>query len=182
MKIAVSATGADLESEVDPRFGRCQYLVFVDSETMEFEGMENPSVDAPGGAGIQTAGLAVERGAQAVITGNCGPNAFQVLAAAGVPVLLAPPGTVREAVEKYKAGELQSSAEATTGPASGMRGMGGGPGMGGGRGGGMGGGRGGGMGGGRGGGMGGGRGGGMGGGRGGGMGGGRGGGMGGGRW
>jgi len=184
MKIAVSAGGPSLDSPIDPRFGRCQYLLIVDSESLDFEAVENPAVMAPGGAGIQAAELVASMGAGAVITGNCGPNAYQVLSAAGIEVFVGASGSVREAIEAYRRGELRATPGPSTGPYSGMDpgmgpGMGGG--MGGGRGGGMGGGRGGGMGGGRGGGMGGGRGGGMGGGRGGGMGGGRGGGMGGGR-
>jgi predicted Fe-Mo cluster-binding NifX family protein len=176
MKVAVSATGPSLDSPIDPRFGRCQYLLIVDSESLDFEAVENPAVMAPGGAGIQAAELAAGQGVEAVLTGNCGPNAFQVLSAAGIPVFVGASGSVRDVVEAYRKGKLSPISAASTGPGAGMRGGmgGGGGGMGGGRGGGMGGGRGGGMGGGRGGGMGGGRGGGMGGGRGGGMGGGRG--------
>jgi predicted Fe-Mo cluster-binding NifX family protein len=184
MKVAVSAAGPSLDSPIDPRFGRCQYLLIVDSDSLDFEAVENPAVMAPGGAGIQAAELVGSMGVEAVITGNCGPNAYQVLSAAGIEVFVGASGSVRQAMESYRRGELRAAAGPTTEPYSGVApgmGPGMGRGMGGGRGGGMGGGRGGGMGGGRGGGMGGGRGGGMGGGRGGGMGGGRGGGMGGGR-
>jgi len=170
MKIAVSAAGPSLDYPIDPRFGRCQYLLIVESESLDFEAVENPAVMAPGGAGIQAAELVASMGAGAVITGNCGPNAYQVLSAAGIEVFVGASGSVREAVEAHRNGQLRATPGPSTGPYSGMGG-----GMGSGRGGGMGGGRGGGMGGGRGGGMGGGRGGGMGGGRGGGMGGGRGG-------
>jgi predicted Fe-Mo cluster-binding NifX family protein len=174
MKIAISATGPSLDSPIDPRFGRCQYLLIVDSESLDFEAVENPAVMAPGGAGIQAAELVASMGAGAVITGNCGPNAYQVLSAAGIDIFVGASGSVRQALEAYRKGELQATAGPSTGPYSGM-GSGMGRGMGGGMGRGMGGGMGRGMGGGRGGGMGGGRGGGMGGGRGGGMGGGRGG-------
>lgn len=143
MKIAVSAAEPDLDADIDPRFGRCQYLLIIDRETMEFEAIENPAMNAPGGAGIQTAGLVVGEGVEAVITGDCGPNAYQVLSAAGVPVFAVASGTVRDAVEAYKRGSLSSIAAASTGPGAGMgggRGTGGGRGVGGGRGG-MGGGR-----------------------------------------
>jgi predicted Fe-Mo cluster-binding NifX family protein len=173
---------------MDPRFGRCDYFVIVDGDTMEVEAVENPNVMASGGAGIQSAQLVAEKGAEVVLTGHCGPNAFQTLGAAGIPVCVGASGTVGHAVELYKKGELSPAGAPNAASKSGVvtgggAGGAGGPanpggGMGGGRGGGMGGGRGGGMGGGRGGGMGSGRGGGMGGGRGGGMGGGRGGGMG----
>jgi predicted Fe-Mo cluster-binding NifX family protein len=165
MKVAVSATGPSLDSPIDPRFGRCQYLLIVDSESLDFEAVENPAVMAPGGAGIQAAELVASMGAGAVITGNCGPNAYQVLSAAGIDVFVGASGSVREAIEVYRRGGLRATPAPSVGPYSGIApGMG--RGMGGGRGGGMGGGRGGGTGGGRGGGMGGGRGGGTGGGRG----------------
>jgi predicted Fe-Mo cluster-binding NifX family protein len=139
MKIAVSATAPHLDAALDPRLGRCQYFLIIDTESMEFEAIENPAIMAPGGAGIQAAQLIAEKGAEAVITGNCGPNAFQVLSSAGIPVLVGASGSVREAIESYKRGELQPTPQASTGPGVGMRGgMGGG--MGGGRGG-MGGGR-----------------------------------------
>jgi predicted Fe-Mo cluster-binding NifX family protein len=156
MKIAISATAPQLDADLDPRFGRCQYLLIVDTESMEFEAIENPAMSAPGGAGIQAAQFIAEKSVEAVVTGDCGPNAYQVLSAAGVPVFVGASGRVRDVIEAFKRGELSPVSEASTGPGAGMRGGmgGGGGGMGGGRGG-MGGGRGGGMGGGRGGGMGG---------------------------
>jgi predicted Fe-Mo cluster-binding NifX family protein len=106
MKVAVSSTGPDIGAQVDPRFGRCQYFVIVDSDSMASEAFENPNVMAGGGAGIQSAQLVAERGAQMVLTGNCGPNAYQTLQAAGIGVVVGVSGTVREAVEKYKSGEF----------------------------------------------------------------------------
>lgn len=82
MKIVVSANGPDLDAPASPVFGRCSALVFVDTDTMAFEVLDNPAVGAPGGAGIQAAQFAVEKGSGAVLTGNVGPNAFQVFAAA----------------------------------------------------------------------------------------------------
>ena len=131
MKVVVTANGRDLEAPVSPIFGRCPAYVFVDTETMAFEAVENPAMNAAGGAGIQAAQFVVERWAQAVVTGNVGPNAFGVLAAASVPVCLLGGGTVREAVEAYKAGKVQPLGGANVPAHSGMRGgMGGGRGMG----------------------------------------------------
>jgi predicted Fe-Mo cluster-binding NifX family protein len=147
MKIAVSATAPHLDADLDPRFGRCQYLLVVDSESMEFEALENPAVMAPGGAGMQAAELVANKGVDAVITGNCGPNAYQVLSAAGIDVFVGASGSVREAVEAYRRGDLRATPGPSVGPYSGIgpgmgRGMGGGGGMGSGRGAGMAGGRG----------------------------------------
>jgi len=87
MKIAVSSTGTNLNAQVDPRFGRCRYFIVVDPDTMEFEAVENSGAMSGGGAGIATGQLVAGKGASAVLTGNCGPNAFNVLEAAGIKVM-----------------------------------------------------------------------------------------------
>jgi predicted Fe-Mo cluster-binding NifX family protein len=145
MKIVVSAQGENLDSPASPVFGRCPTYVFVEPETMEFEAVSNPAMNQAGGAGIQAAQFVVSQGAHAVLTGNLGPNAFDVLQAAGVPGYLAETGTVRQAVEAYKQGQLQpmggSNVPAHAGMGGGMgmgRGMGRRMGMGGGMGRGMG--------------------------------------------
>ena len=128
MKIAVSSTGKDLNSQIDPRFGRCQYFVFVDPETMEFEAHENGGLMASGGAGPQAAQFISQKGASVLITGNLGPNAASALSASGIKVHLVPGGTVKEVTEAFKAGKLQETSGTTVPP---HFGMGGGQGMGG---------------------------------------------------
>lgn len=167
MKVAVCSTGDNLDSMTDPRFGRCAYFVVVNMDTMEFEAVSNQAAMAGQGAGIMAAQTVANKGVEAVIAGNFGPNAFQALNAGGIQIYPWAGGTVRQAIEALKAGQLQPmggpSVQARygmdqgTGPAPGIgpaQGLG--PGMGGGMGRGRGGGRGGGMR--RGGGMGGGRG------------------------
>ena len=142
MKICVTATAGDLNAQVDPRFGRCQYFVIVDSETMAFEAMANEAIAAPGGAGIQAAQTMVNKGVDVVISGNIGPNAFQVLSTAGVKIATGAYGTVQEAAEMYKGGKLGETGASTVAAHAGMGatapGGGFGMGMGGGRGGGRG--------------------------------------------
>jgi len=112
MNIAVTATGADLTSEVDPRFGRCEYILIVDPETMQFEALENTGLAASGGAGVATGQLVSGKGVNVILTGNCGPNAYQVLTAAGIEIVTGVSGTVRDAVMLYQAGKLQPSSQA----------------------------------------------------------------------
>jgi predicted Fe-Mo cluster-binding NifX family protein len=141
MKIVVSAQGENLDALASPVFGRCPTYLFVDTETLAFEAVGNPAMNQGGGAGIQAAQFVVNQGAQAVLTGNLGPNAYGVLQAAGVLGYLVGTGTVLQAVEAYKAGQLQPMAGANVaghaglGMVSGMRGRrGAGMGRGGGRG------------------------------------------------
>ncbi len=113
MKVAVSAVAGSLDAQVDPRFGRCPYFVIVDTETMSFEAVPNVSQGALRGAGIQAAQIVANRGIQAVLTGNVGPNAFQALSSAGINVVTGVFGTVRDAVEKFKSGQLKATATPT---------------------------------------------------------------------
>jgi predicted Fe-Mo cluster-binding NifX family protein len=119
MKIAVTSNSTDgatelaLDAQASPVFGRCAAYVFVETDTMAFEVVENPAIGASGGAGIQAAQFIIERGTQAVVTGNVGPNAFNVFQAAGVPIYLFGGGTVRQAVEAFKAGELAATGGAS---------------------------------------------------------------------
>jgi predicted DNA-binding protein (UPF0251 family)/predicted Fe-Mo cluster-binding NifX family protein len=132
MKIAISSIAPNLDADIDQRFGRCQYFVIVDPGTMEFEVLENSSATAGGGAGIATAQQLAGKGIEVVITGNCGPNAYNALAAAGIKVVTNASGNVKEAVRKYQTGELKASSQANVTPhfGSGGRGMGGGMGRG----------------------------------------------------
>jgi predicted Fe-Mo cluster-binding NifX family protein len=130
MKIAISSTGKDIDSQIDPRFGRCQYFIFIDPETMEFEALENEGVMAMGGAGVQAAQFVLQKGGNALITGNLGPNAASALSASGIKVFLVSGGTITEVIQAYKSGSLKEASGATVPP---HFGMGGGRGMGRGR-------------------------------------------------
>jgi len=122
MKIAVTARGNDLDSQVDPRFGRAAMFVVVDTESMEFEAVANANVSVGGGAGIQSAQLVADRDVEAVLTGNCGPNAFRALEAAGIEVIVGVSGTVRAAVEQYKSGVLSAADTPSVASHAGMSG------------------------------------------------------------
>ena len=110
MKIAVTASGQNLSDPVDPRFGRAAYIVVVDADTMDFEAIDNrDNVNAFKGAGIQAATMVSQKGAEALLTGYCGPNAFKTLAAGGVKVVQDVEGTIEEAVKAYASGKLEYS-------------------------------------------------------------------------
>lgn len=143
MKVAVCSMGNTLDSPVDPRFGRCAYFVVVDTETLEANAVQNTGAMYAQGAGIQAAQIVSSLGVSAVIAGNFGPNAFQALSATGIKVYAGAQGTVRDAVNQLKNGQLQEVSSPTVEPHFGMNaapgegfqpGAGMGPGMGGGMG------------------------------------------------
>ncbi len=106
MKVAISATGSSLDALMDQRFGRAAYFLMVETESLEFEAIENSGA-AAGGAGIQAAQKVIDAGAQVVLTGNVGPNAMQVLQAAGIKIYTSEPLEVRQLVEVYQQGGLK---------------------------------------------------------------------------
>ena len=112
MKVMVSSTGEGIDTEMDPRFGRCQYFVLVDTETMTAETHPNPGANASGGAGFQAAQFCSDVGAQAVISGSFGPNAFNTLQEAGIKMYPASGGKIRNLVEALKKGELKETESA----------------------------------------------------------------------
>lgn len=112
MKVAVSTTGNNLESILDQRFGRTAFFIIIDSESMEFEAIDNQAVASSGGAGISSAQTVVDKGAEAVITGNVGPNALSVLNAAGISIYRGTVASVRQNIEEFKKGMLEKIANA----------------------------------------------------------------------
>jgi predicted Fe-Mo cluster-binding NifX family protein len=131
MKVGVSAVGSTPDAEIDPRFGRCPYFVIVDPDSMEFETIENSDGSAGSGAGIAAAQSIAAKGVDVLITGNCGPNAYQVFTASNIKVITGVSGKVREAVKDYVSGKLQATSQPNVTVHSGMgRGIGGGRGRG----------------------------------------------------
>jgi len=110
MKVVISAQGPEMESLVDPRFGRAAWFLAVDTETGACQAVRNEqNLNAVQGAGIQSAQNAANQGAEAVLTGHCGPKAFRVLKAAGVKIYVGVEGSASEAVKKLQAGELKEA-------------------------------------------------------------------------
>jgi len=108
VKVAVTAQGNELSSEIDLRFGRAEWLIVVDTETGDCEAHDNVvNLNAVQGAGIQTGQNIASLGVEAVITGNVGPNAFKTLNAANVKIFLAEKQNVQEAIDSFKAGKLK---------------------------------------------------------------------------
>lgn len=111
MKLAIPSEGKELGSAVCRSFGRTVYFILADTEAPDFTVLDNSAAAAQGGAGIKAAQAIVDSGAKAVVTFHCGENAARVLKAAEIKIMKAVPGTVGEAVEKFKNGELSELTE-----------------------------------------------------------------------
>jgi len=109
MKIAITSKGSTLNDEIDPRFGRCRYFLIVDTESHQVEAIDNTdNINRAGGAGIQAAELISSSGAEALLTGHCGPKAFMTLKAAGLKVFAGVEGSASEAIDQFNRGDLKA--------------------------------------------------------------------------
>ena len=107
MKIAFSTSGADLSAPLDTRFGRAPKFLVYDTDAATFELVDNTqNLNAAQGAGIQSAQRVAGTGAQALVSGHCGPKAFLVLQTAGIKVYTSSAQTIAEALKAHQDGQL----------------------------------------------------------------------------
>ena len=121
MRIAVAAEGSDLDARVDKLFGRCSFFVLVDPDSMQYESVNNAALTVSSGAGIPAALLVANKGVKAVMAGEIGPTAVEALKDLGVDVFSGVDGTVREAVQIFKAGKLAPRKDSTVQRGYGLR-------------------------------------------------------------
>jgi len=107
MMICVTASDKGLSAEIDPRFGRCRFFIFIDTETMQYRSLANPGVSAAGGAGPQAAQFVADQKVKVVLTGQVGPNALTTLNTLAIKIYEATGGTVEEAVRQFREGSLK---------------------------------------------------------------------------
>lgn len=109
MKIAFTTKGKGWDSEIDPRFGRTEFILVFNEETGDIENIDNSSVSEHAhGAGPMTAQIITERNVEILITGNGpGGNAERVISAAGIKTVAGAGGmTAKQAYEAFKEGKL----------------------------------------------------------------------------
>jgi len=119
MKIALSAEGKNLDSQVSSVFGRCQYFVFVEfqeGELIDNEAVENSAAVQSSGAGTAAAQLVGDKGADVLISRSVGPKAFSALDNWNIEVYKGESGTVRGNIDKFSSGKLEKL-ESSTGAA-----------------------------------------------------------------
>ena len=109
MKICITAQGKDLNSKVESRFGRSPYFIIYDTDTADFEVIENPNLSAASGVGVKSGQLIADKKVSVVLTGKVGPKASDALNAAGIKIIDNVSGTVKEAIDKYQSGDFKAA-------------------------------------------------------------------------
>lgn len=84
MKIAFAVSGDDMSSPIDERFGRAPNFLVYDTSSKNFEIVPNSAIDAGHGAGLKAAETVIRAGAEAIVAGELGPKASDMLAKAGL--------------------------------------------------------------------------------------------------
>ena len=121
MKIVVTSLGETMDSPVDQRFGRARYFIVYDTDTGDWSAHDNKqNLQAAQGAGIQAGQAVIELGADALVTGHCGPKAFSTLAAGEVDVYNGATGAVKDAIAAFEKGDLIKAAGADVDSHNGM--------------------------------------------------------------
>jgi len=111
MKICFTAKGTTLDSQTEERFGRAPYFILVESENGSFEAIQNPFADGGGGVGPKAAQVLIANNVKALVSGQVGGNAREVLAAAGITMYTCHAGgSVREAFDQFTKNTLEQSA------------------------------------------------------------------------
>jgi predicted Fe-Mo cluster-binding NifX family protein len=107
MKICITSDGNNLKANVDPRFGRCAYFIIYDTETDNYNAIQNTNAEGMGGVGIKNATMIAEKGVEIIITGNIGPNASRVFDEFGIKVITGITGKIKDVIESFKKGNIK---------------------------------------------------------------------------
>ena len=106
MKVAVASSGENLSSKLADRFARAEYFIIYDTESGNYEVVENTTAEAHG-AGPRVVQMIASYGVDAMIVPGMGGNAFSALMAAGIKAYLGKPVSVEENIKMLQNGELE---------------------------------------------------------------------------
>jgi predicted Fe-Mo cluster-binding NifX family protein len=115
MKIAISATGKTMDSLLDLRFGRCKYFLIYDTESKKVNAIENKGMSSAGGAGIAAAQQLIDENIDVIITGDLGPNAFELINKTAIKVYKGKDISIESVLEEYNKNQFSELNE--SGPA-----------------------------------------------------------------
>lgn len=79
MKLAIALKENDYNSSVDERFGRTPFFIIIDSDTKEFEIIENEAKDEATGAGLKAVKNLLKHEIDVIIAGEIGPKAGELI-------------------------------------------------------------------------------------------------------
>ena len=112
MKIVISATGRDIESNIHATFGRCSFFLVLDTKTKDVKALMNTTKDRPDKIGVTAGQIVADQGIDAVITAEIGPLAFEVFEKYGIKVYRAV-GKINDAIQQLEEGKLPEITKAT---------------------------------------------------------------------
>lgn len=99
----------NIDGSVSDVFGRCPYFIIAeikDKKIERTESIKNESTDQTSGAGISTAQLMAEKNVNAIITGNVGPRALDVLKQFNIEIYLGE-GVIKNVLQEFMDGKLK---------------------------------------------------------------------------
>ena len=111
MLVAITSTGDTLDALVNEKFGRCQYFLIVDPDTMKFEAVPNPAEQAQGGAGPKAAEIIINKGVTILLTGHVGDKAEEALKRGNIKIVdgLKANLKIKDAVTNYLSKQKQEN-------------------------------------------------------------------------
>ena len=112
MKIVISATGRDMESNIDATFHRSPFFLIVDTDTNSQKTLENETKERPSEIGAIVGQIVANEGIDVVITTDIGPRAFEVFEQYGIKIYHAK-GKVNNAIQQLEMGKLPEITKAT---------------------------------------------------------------------
>jgi len=112
MKIGVSSTGPEISSSADPRFGRCSHFAIYDTNDNSYRFISNNAQQAGGGAGIAAAQQMIDEDVEIILTGNMGPNAYNVIKGNSIKVFRIGAATIEKAIQLFREAKLEEISEA----------------------------------------------------------------------
>ncbi len=112
MKIVISATGRDIESNIDATFGRAPFFLIVDTKTKEVKVIVNKVRDRPNGVGITVGNVVANEEIDAVIATDIGPFAFKTFEQCGIRIYQGE-GKINNAIRQFEEGKLSEITKAT---------------------------------------------------------------------
>ena len=108
MKVAIGLEENSYESQVDRRFGRASFFILIDTESNDYEIIENEAKDEATGAGLKVVKNLMSLGVDEIIAGEIGAKAAVLIEEFDIPTYkLGELKSVDEVLKNYKENKLE---------------------------------------------------------------------------